>query len=60
MANKGWISSAVKHPGIFSAAAKKHDMSVHAYAEAHKHDKGKLGKRARLALEFEAMRHKKG
>ncbi len=38
--------------GVFSRAAHAHGESTKEYAEEHKHDKGKLGKRARLALTF--------
>lgn len=58
MASK-WIQGAVKHPGVFSAAAKKAGMTTHAYAEAHKGDRGVLGRRARLALTFEGMASKR-
>lgn len=51
-------SKVIKHPGVFAAAAARHDMSTRAYAEAHKHDKGKLGERARLALTMMSW-HKK-
>lgn len=54
----GWIKGAVKHPGVFSAAAKRAGESTHAFAEEHKGDGGTKGKRARLALTFEKMRHR--
>lgn len=57
MAN--WIQGAVKHPGVFSAAAKRAGMSTRAYAEANKNASGTLGRRARLALTFEGMASKK-
>lgn len=52
---KKWIQKAVpkSHRGIFTAKAKAHGMSVHAYAEKEKHAPGKTGKQARLALVFE-------
>ena len=50
-----WIKGAVKHPGAFTAQAKAAGESVHAFAEAHKHDSGTTGARARLALTFEGM-----
>ena len=50
---KHWEQGAVKHPGAFTASAKRAGMSTHAYAEKEKHAKGTLGKRARLALTFE-------
>ena len=47
--------------GSFSRAAKRHGMSTHAYAEKEKHASGKTGKRARMALVFEAAaKRKKG
>lgn len=49
----------VKHPGVFSAAAKRHGESTHEYAEKEKGAGGKLGHRANLALTFEGMRKKK-
>ncbi len=52
-------SSIVKHPGIFSAAARRHGMSTHAFAEKEKHSSGTEGRRARLALIFETMRKRK-
>ena len=58
MANKAWMAGAVRHPGVFRAAAQRAGMSTHAFAEKHKGDKGKIGKRARLALTFEKARKK--
>lgn len=59
MAKKHWIKGAIKHPGSLTAAAKKAGESTHEYAEQHKHDKGKTGKRARLALTLSEMHAKK-
>lgn len=56
---KDWIQGAVKKPGSFTKEAKHADESVHDFAEEKKHAKGKVGKRARLALTFEAIRHNK-
>jgi hypothetical protein len=56
---KGGLSKAshgIKHPGAATAAAKREGLSVHAWAEKHKHDPGTTGKRARLALTFEKHR----
>ena len=50
-----WIADAIKKPGAETAAAKKAGMSVHAYAEKHKDNSGKAGKRARLALTLEKL-----
>jgi hypothetical protein len=55
---KNWIAGAIKHPGAETAAAKKAGMSTQAYAEKHKHDSGKAGKRARLALTLKHMKEK--
>ena len=62
MAGKGPLSEiaaktkAAGHEGIFSRAAKRAGMSTSAFAEKHKHDSGKLGNRARLALTYAAHR----
>jgi hypothetical protein len=45
------------HKGAFTKKANAAGKSVHAMAEAHKHDKGKTGAQARSALGFEAMHH---
>ena len=45
-----WIKAATaRHKGKFSAEAHRHHMSTQAYAKEHYHDKGTLGKEARLA-----------
>ena len=56
MAN--WIKAAIKHPGAFTASAKKAGKPVHEYAEEKKHSSGTVGRRARLALTLGKM-HKK-
>jgi hypothetical protein len=56
---KHWIKGAIKHPGVFKAAAERAGKSTHEFAEEHKHDSGKLGNRARLALTLGGMRRKK-
>lgn len=56
---KHWISGAIKHPGIFSASAKKAGMSTMAYAEKQKKSGGVLGQRARLAITLSRLRKKK-
>lgn len=56
---KKWEQSAVKHPGAFTAQAKRAGMSVAAYAEKMKHAPGKTGARARLALTFERQARQK-
>jgi len=52
---KKWIQGAIKHPGALRRAAAKAGESTHEYAEAHKHDSGKTGNRARLALTLSKM-----
>ena len=56
---KNWIQGAIKKPGSFTKTANADHKSVHAEAEKDKHKSGKTGERARLALTFESMRHKK-
>jgi hypothetical protein len=50
MPNPNFISTAIKHHGIFRAAAKSAGMSTEAFARKHEHAAGVLGHRARLAL----------
>lgn len=50
-----FIKKAVKHPGAFSAKAKKAGKTVKQYAMEKQHDSGTLGKQARLALVLEGM-----
>ena len=52
---KKWIQKAIKKPGSFSKAAKKAGKSTMEYAEEKKHAKGKIGRRARLALTLSKM-----
>lgn len=56
----GFIQKAIKHPGVFSAAAKRTGKSTSEYAQTHKHDSGTLGNRARLALTLMGMNKKAG
>lgn len=56
---KDWIQKAHLKKGAFTKSAKSHGESVHEYAENEKSKGDKVGKRARLALTFESMRHKK-
>jgi hypothetical protein len=54
------VASKIKssgHKGVFKAAAARHGMSTHAYAEKEQHASGKVGKRARLALAFASAKH---
>jgi hypothetical protein len=55
MAN--WIAEAIKKPGSFRSAAKKHGESTKEYAENEKDASGKVGKRARLALTLMKLNH---
>jgi hypothetical protein len=55
-----WIHSAIKHPGAFKAEAKRAGESTKEFAEEKKHAKGKVGKRARLALTLMGMHKRKG
>lgn len=51
-----FIQKAIKHPGALRAAAHKAGESTHQFAEKHKHDSGKTGNRARLALTLSKLR----
>lgn len=55
-----WIQKTHMKKGAETTAAHKAGMSTHAYMEAHKHDSGKAGKRARLGLTLSAMAKHKG
>ena len=57
---KKWMQKLHLKKGAFTAQARRAGKSVHAMAEAHKHDSGKTGKRARLALVFSKTKHKDG
>jgi len=52
MASKHWIQGAIKHPGSFSKAAKRHGMSTKQFAARVKKNPGKYSKttRRRAAL----------
>jgi len=52
---KNWIAGAIKHPGSLRAAAAKAGKSTSAFANEHKGDSGKTGKRSRLALTLMGM-----
>jgi hypothetical protein len=58
MAEK-WIAGAIKHPGAFSAKAKKAGKSTSEYAQEKEEAKGTLGKQARLAQTLSRMRRVK-
>ena len=51
-----WIQGAIKHPGALTRSAKKAGEGVQEFAQQHKHDSGKTGQRARLALTLKKMR----
>lgn len=51
-----WIKGAIKHPGAMTAAAKKEGVSNSTYEQEHKHDSGKAGARARLALVLKGLK----
>lgn len=55
MAARHFIKSAIKHPGALTASAKAAGMSPMAFAEAHKHDSGTTGRRARLAITLRGL-----
>jgi hypothetical protein len=57
---KNFISGAIKHPGVFSAAAKSAGMSTREYALAHQNDSGTTGNRARFALTLMKLSKKRG
>lgn len=51
-----WIQGAVKHPGAFTAKAKRAGVSVQKFAAEKAKAPGTLGKQARLAQTFARMR----
>lgn len=54
MAKKGWISKAVKHPGIEKERAKEHGVSTHEQLEKDSHSSNPtLRGRGNLGLRFE-------
>lgn len=55
---KNFIAKAIKHPGAMTEAAKREGVSNKEYEKEHKHDSGKSGERARLAITLSKM-HKK-
>ena len=56
---KHWMQGVAKNmkKGAMTAAAKREGISNAEYEQKHKGDKGKSGKRARLALAFAKARH---
>jgi hypothetical protein len=57
---KNFISSAIKHPGAFSAQAKNAGMSTRSFALAHQNDSGTTGRRARFALTLMKLSKRRG
>ena len=55
MQEANWIKGAIKHPGAMTAAAKRAGETNSEYEQQHKHDSGKAGRRARLALTLKKM-----
>jgi hypothetical protein len=51
-----WIEKAIKHKGALRSKAKKAGMSTGAFARKHKHDSGRTGKQANLAITLGKMR----
>ena len=56
---KKWIQGAIKHPGALTRAAKAAGMSTMAFARAHRHSAGTLGRRSRLALTLGKLARRK-
>jgi hypothetical protein len=59
MAEKHWIKGAIKHPGVFKAAAERAGKTTAEFAHEHEGDSGTLGARARLAETLMGMRKRK-
>ena len=54
VAKKGWISKAIKHPGIEKERAKEHGISTHEQLERDSHSSSpKLRARGNLGLRFQ-------
>jgi len=53
------IKKAIRRPGALTRASKAAHMSVAAYAQKHRHDKGLRGKQARFYFTLQKMRKKK-
>lgn len=52
-----WMQDLHVKKGAMTAAAKREGVSNSKYEQEHKHDSGKAGKRARLALVFKNSQH---
>ena len=50
-----WIAGAIKHPGALTKKAKSAGETNSEYEQQHKHDSGKTGKQARLALTLKSL-----
>ncbi len=59
MAVEKFIQDAIKKPGAMTASAKREGVSNSEYEQEHKHDSGKSGNRARLALTLSKLRKRK-
>jgi hypothetical protein len=56
-----WIQGAVEHPGAATRKAAAEGLTVHEWASRHRHDKGRTGEQARLALTLERVaRNRRG
>lgn len=54
---KHFIAGAIKRPGALTRKAKAAGQSVGAFAQAHKHDKGRTGRQARFAITLRTIAH---
>ena len=54
---KKWMQDLDIKKGAMTTAAKREGVSNAKYEQEHKHDSGKAGKRARLALTFKHSKH---
>jgi hypothetical protein len=52
---KNWIKGAIKKPGALTKKANAAGQSPMAFASAHKHDSGKTGAQARLAMTLRGL-----
>lgn len=57
--SRRWIKGAIKRPGALKAKARAAGMSTQAYARAHRGDKGRTGRQARLALTLGKLRRRR-
>jgi len=51
-----WIQGAIKRKGSMTEAAKREGLTNSEYEQKHKHDSGKAGARARMALTLKGMK----